>query len=243
MVSVNVRVRRSTFKTNTLQRLAAFEQAERSVTRKAAAEANRVSKAKAKAVRPPAPPRKGRMNVPGALADNIEWVANNQTGGVALNRKRLDSKVPWWVVQEIGTGRRATIKVGKRSSTGRTGAGGGTGNTRGRPTNASRGARGSNFIQVESQIGRIIPGHLVWATGPGGQYTAPGGARNQQLHLRRRVKGAPLGPKRRRGDEMIITKEIKGKGFIKAGAREGFRDYKNGMVAAAKTTLGKPRRP
>lgn len=232
LLLLNIRVKdknRSTFGTDFLRRLDALEAANKQALSRAAADAERISKDRAKALRPPAPSRKGRSNKPGALADNINWRVVD--GNVVLDRKRLDQRVKWWVVQEIGTNKKAAVKVGGQKR------------TAGRPSKAATNAPGGKFVSVRSQKGRRIPGHLAFGTGPGGNWVAPSANnKNQQLFLMAKLKGAPLGPLRAGAtavQDLRIREEIKPKGFIRVGAREGFRGYRNDVVAAARATLAK----
>lgn len=214
------------------QRLRQFQQAAERIARDAAREANTVSKAKARAVRPPAPPRKGRAQAPGALGRAINWEATGTD--VALDRKRLDNTVPWWVVQEIGTGQKASARYGVDPQSPL--------RSRGRPKKDETNNPGGRHFTVRSQKGRRIPGHLAFGTGPSGQYVAPGAGRGQQLHLLSQLKGVPFGPTQKRAtavNALFIKREIEGKHFIRDGAREGFRDYKNDLLAAARASLAK----
>ena len=123
----------------------------------AAAVANKVTQNEIPRRRPGAPPRLGRA---GTLR-NLRW--KTMTGGVEFDLAQADRAAPWWIVQEIGTGKSAVI---------------GSGNTQfGR--------------RVRSQRGRMIPNSLAWATGPGGRYAAPGSAANQQLQLAINLRGVP----------------------------------------------------
>lgn len=197
---------------------------------KAAREANSVSKTKAKAIRPPAPPRPGRVQTPGALARAINWQVIG--GDVVLDRKRLDNVVPWWVVQEIGTGQKASAKYGQNPELGN--------RSRGRPKKSEINNPGGRHFSVRSQRGRRIPGSLAFGTGPGGKFEFPSGRRNQQLYLLSSLKGVPFSPLKNKAtavNAMYIKREIEGKHFIRDGAREGYRDYRNDVVAAARATL------
>lgn len=232
LLMLNIRVidrGKSTFGPAFMRRLDALDQANTQALQRAAAEANRISKNKARALRPPTAPRRGRTSPPGALAANIDWSVKD--GQVVLDRQKLDTKVKWWVVQEIGTNSKAVVRRGGEQA------------PKGRPSKASVNAPGGRNVSVRSQKGRRIPGNLAFGTGPRGQWTPPtAGRQDQQLHLMSQLKGVPLGALKSKStaiQDLRISREIKPKGFIRQGAREGFRDYRNDVVAAARASLGK----
>lgn len=209
-----------------IKRLDTLERATENAAKSAAAEAQRVSKDKAKAIRPPAPPRPGRAQAPGALARAINWKAVGTD--VVLDRQALDKQVPWWVVQEIGTGNTATAQSGEDTDgPNRVG--------QGRPAKKNTNVAGGKHFKVKKQRGRLIPGTLAFGNA-GGQWQAPKrGRRSDQLFPMSSLKGGPSGP----GRPLVIRNEIPPKRFIQTGAREGFRDYRNDVVAAARATLAK----
>jgi hypothetical protein len=199
-------------------RLAAFTTQVETAARKAAIEADRISKRNAKGIRAPQAPRPYRTSPPGALAKNIDWkVDPTDSAFVQLDTQRLDSVVRWWKVQEIGTGKSAVIRKG------------------GKPNPQGRVPKGANYkIQIKSQKGRIIPGTLVFVARNGNAQRFSDRSKRQALVERTHAKNAtrfPINPVR-------IRNEIEGKHFIRDGAREGFRDYRNDVIAAARATLG-----
>jgi len=191
---------------------------------RAARVATDVSRANVRRSRPLAPPRAGRYH---GLKDAIRWrpIGAEPSAGVGLALQELNQKFPPWLVQEIGTGQRAVQHVG------------GSPNPVGRPT------KGAAYVKtVKSQIGRRISPGLVFAAG--GRYVPPGSGRNQQLFLRSQVKGAPVRFDRatRRSQPAIrISKEIRGQHFIKKGGQAGFREYRESVLAAARSQLKKRR--
>lgn len=165
-----------------------------------------------------APPRAGRRSTGGQFTSNLQWVVTGDA--VAFDQAAADSKVPYWIIQEIGTGKSATLKQGGQK------------NPRGRPR------AGATYVKtVRSQRGRLIPSSLVFASGPGGQYTPPGAGGGQQLYLRSRIKGVPA----RRGP-MVISREIEGQHFVREGSQAGFRQYRPTVLAAARRAFQGHRR-
>lgn len=199
-------------------RLNAFTTQVETAARKAATEADQVSKRKAKGIRAPQAPRPYRTSAPGALAKNIDWkVDPADSTFVQLDTGRLDAAVRWWKVQEIGTGKSATIRKG------------------GKPNPQGRVPKGADYkVQVKSQKGRLIPGTLVFVARNGNAQRFSDRSKGQALVERAQAKNGtrfPINPVR-------IRHEIEGKHFIRDGAREGFRDYRNDVLAAARATLG-----
>src|SRR4051812_4582837 len=95
------------------RRVTRFQQAELAARRDAAQMAQAVSRAQSPARRPIAPPRNGRAQS-SRLKTNIDW-KTGAVGGrsiVRLDTDKLNRLNPYWVIQEIGTGKRATIKRG-----------------------------------------------------------------------------------------------------------------------------------
>lgn len=210
---------RGTFSKKFDARLIDFEQRVQQAARKAAGEANRVSKQKAKPVRPPAPPRAGRTSPPGALAKAIDWhIDPTDDAFIVLNQAAMDSTVKWWRVQEIGTGKSATVRKG------------------GQPNPRGQVPKAATFrVQVKSQRGRLLPGHLVFASRAGNAQRFSDRSKRQALVPRSVAKNSVNVPVRLR----TIKNEIEGKHFIRDGAREGFRDYRSDVIAAARATLAK----
>lgn len=164
-----------------------------------------------------APERPGRWDTGGHFTESLRWVPETDAfGGVKFDTRYADEHVPQWIIMEIGTGERATLRNGMAA------------NPQGRP-----GAGATYVRSVKSQRGRVIPFSLAWGTGPSGEYTPPAAAEGQQLYLRSQLLGAPLGmsyePR-----QMHITKEIKGQRFVNAGSIAGFRDYRTSVLAAAR---------
>jgi len=202
-------------------RIRNFEAAVRSAQQSAALVATKTSRSKVKRVRPLAPTRAGRYH---GLRDAIRWAPVQ--GGVGLAKQELDQKFPVWLVQEIGTGQRATQRVA------------------GRPNPSGRPAKNATYIKtVKPQAGRPISSAFVFAT-KGGTYSPAGAARGQQLYLRSQVKGAPVynSQTRRTAPRIVISKEIEGQHFVRDGGRAGSREYRRTVLAAARTQLRKKRR-
>ena len=166
--------------------------------------------------------RAGRESTGGHLGSMIDWRAGTVKGMsvVALDINRLTSAAPHWIIQEIGTGNRATVhKVGQS-------------NPLGRP------AKGANYIRtVKSQRGRVIKAGLVFATS-GGRFSFPGSARHQQIQLASQVTGIP-------GYQppIVIQREIHGQHFVQRGGNQGFSQYRTSVLGAARQAFRKNYRP
>lgn len=149
--------------------------------------------------RPPAAPRKGRPTTRGKLPSLLEWKVTAD-GMVTFQRRQVEARAPYWIIHEIGTGNKATIRTA------------GAKNPVGRPK------KGSNYVvEVKSQKGRLLPKHLVWSRDRQ-RYdpTAP-----SQLFPRRGMSGVPrFDPKRRQ----YISREIHGRHMVQVGGRMG-RNY------------------
>lgn len=149
------------------------------------------------------------------IEDVLKWRVRD--GKVVLNGTDLNSRSKHWLIQEIGTNRSVTIYQGPTKQLVRS---------------------------IPTQRGRRISSGLVFATGPGGKYAAPGGSRNQQLYLRSKVKGAPIVQRHvrrgddigsRRGNTIRIRKEIPGQHFVRDGGKAGFLQYRKSVLAAARS--------
>ena len=192
--------------------------------RRAAAKiATKTSAATFKAKRPGnSPKRPGRRFADGKLSRHVKWSASPSGSMVELNVRALDRGAPHWIIQEIGTKERATIKMG------------GSKNPKGRSKN------GSSYVKtVRSQKGRRISAGLAFGRSPSGKYSPPSRkTSNQQLYPRQNLKGG--GPFR----PIFIRKEIEGQHFVQKGAEEGFREYRTSVRAAARAAFaGQPYRP
>lgn len=163
--------------------------------------------------RPTAQPRPGRNDR--SIRSAIQWQPWDQ--GVRLNVQKLDNEAPHWIIQEIGTGNTANLRTG------------GIGLGVGRPRKDAVTRR-----HVPKQAGRRISRRLVWAD-QGGNFAQYSAGRHQ-LALASQVSGVPY-----RRKTIVIHREIKPQGFIKAGAKEGFRVYRQSVLSAARTTLTRKR--
>lgn len=105
--------------------------------------------------RPPAPPRPGRPTTEGHFTSFIHWMPSSKNKGfVEFDIPALETKAPYWLIQEIGTNHSATI--------------------------LNSGVQ----VSVKSQLGRTISANLFWASGPGGQAVkAVTGGFGEQLYL------------------------------------------------------------
>jgi hypothetical protein len=199
-------------------RISQLDQAEQQARHAAADLATRTTRSSFHYLRPAnAPRRAGRSSTGGKMTSRLSWVARSGPDApVEFDINAADREAPHWIIQEIGTGESATIRRG------------GAKNPQGRPV------RGADYVRtVRAQRGRAIPASLAFGTGPRGTYTAAGDATGQQLYLRSKLKGAPIGPHHAR-HAVYITKEIAAQHFVKKGAEEGFRQYRASVLAAAR---------
>lgn len=142
----------------------------------------------------------------------LEWRATADR--VAFDAQQANSRVPYWIIQEIGTGESARIREAGETV------------RRGRPSREEASVRSP---RIPSQRGRLIPGSLAFGTAEGGNFTPAGAARGEQLYLRSRLKNAPV---QRR--PLVITREIEGQHFVQKGGEAGFRQYRTSVLAAAR---------
>lgn len=183
-----------------------------------------VSRNSIKSVRPTAPLRPGRYH---GLRDAVKWGALRNSDGVQVAVSQLNSKFPPWLVHEIGTGQKAIQHVG------------------GKPNPVGRPAKGATHVKaVKSQIGRRLSPGLVFASGNKYQGPDKGRFRQDQIVPRAGVTGAPPRFDRatsRSQPGIRISREIPAQHFIKKGGEAGFRDYRQSVLAAARSQLKKRR--
>lgn len=169
--------------------------------------------------------RRGR-NFP-VLASNLRWVSGKDSeAAVEFDIADADTRMKFWIVQEIGSGQRATIKRG------------GSANPGGRPK------KGNTYVRsVRAQRGRAIGhGGLAFGTGPVGKWTRPGAAKGQQIQIVKNLSGVPpwsIG----RLPRIIIRREIEGRHMVARGAEAGFRQYETEVLAAARRAFGGSSQP
>lgn len=170
-------------------------------------------------LRPNPGPRAGR-NHSNRLKTVLQWRVT-ATGDVEFDQNRANAQNRYWIIQEIGTNARATMRVG------------GSKNPRGRARS------GADYIRtIPAQRGRLISRGLAFGTN-NGVYAYPGSARNQQLYLASKLRGVPS-PR----TQLVISKEISGRHFVKKGGQQGFRAYQTSVIAAARQAFaGHPYRP
>lgn len=212
--------------TELAKRIARFEEQIATARREAAATATAKSKAAVKRIRPIADPRPGRNYEP--IQNNLRWASGTSQDQdlVRLDTKSLDQKSRHWIIQNIGTGNSAVVHQA------------------GRPNPQGRPAKDSTYVKsIKSQRGRRISAGLVFATGPAGQYTPPGQGSGQQLYLRSKVSGGARGrsawTRTHSQPGIIIRREIRPQRFVQAGAKQGFRQYRESVLSAARTAFEK----
>lgn len=156
--------------------------------------------------------RNKRSSTGGRFADFLQWKVD-ENGQVAFDLDRAKA-APHWIIMELGTASRGRMRFAGDSD---------------------RGVDSSVTMRtVRAQKGRRIHPAFVFATGPGGQYSAPGEATGQQLFARNKVTGAP---RQRLG--IKIKREIEAQHFVKKGAETGFLHYRESVLAAARQAFQK----
>lgn len=183
------------------QQLLYLEQAARM---SAAAVATSKSQAQFTYLRKVVAPRQGRETTGGRLRGMLQWQADPNDTHVRFPWQQLDKVAPHWIVQEIGTGKRAIMRHAVSSQPGNR-----TGRRVGRTRNNS-----PDLKIVKSQVGRPI------ALLP-----------NTDTGIRTRI--GPIGRK-----PVTIQREIRGKHFVREGAKAGHRSYRQQLVAAARLSFG-----
>lgn len=210
------------------RRVRNLKSAERSARQAAAREATKVTDQYATRVRPDAPPRPGRENA--GLKRNLRWMSSTVRSEVYFDQGTADALVPYWIIQEIGTGQRGTLKRGMAPDDFRN-------RPLGRPTKGSNRTRA-----IKSQLGRRISAGLVWAD-RSGTYQVPSSSRypRDQIFPASTVLGVVTrrgnGPSTYRAG-IRIGREIQGKHMVKKGGEAGFRQYYESVLAAARREFG-----
>lgn len=164
------------------------------------------------------PDRENRQSTGGRFAEALQWRASGNIPEVAFDLTTANHRAQYWIIQELGTGESAVLKRA------------GSPNPHGRPRT------GANYVvSIPKQTGRFISPNLGWADAEGGVLTAPGAGAGQQLYLISKLTG-PRGGKARRNRKrkLYIGHEITGQHMVQAGGREGFRQYNDQVLAAAR---------
>lgn len=120
--------------------------------------------------RPHAAPRSGRPTTGGTFDQLIRWRPDGR-GNIAFDFQGLKGAAPYFLIQEIGTGKTATI------------------------------LNPQGTVTVRSQVGRTISANLYWASGPGGNAVAPrSGASGDQIYAAAELNASTLArvPQRRK---------------------------------------------
>jgi hypothetical protein len=152
-------------------------------------------------------PKRGRKSTKGGFTKLIKW--RKYKGYVQFQRVSLEAAAPYWLVQEIGTGKDAVMYSGDD---------------------------GGTSINIPSQQGRVIPGSLVWADAQGQYDTPRPGVRNQQLMSYKDVIGAPY---KQDLEPMRIGREIEGKHYIQRGGSVANAAYQTSLLSLAQDLFGK----
>lgn len=101
--------------------------------------------------RPLAPPRPGRKTTGGGFANDLEWLPTTK-GNIEFDVLGIEGQAPYYLIQEIGTGKSAVILNPPGS------------------------------IAIRSQRGRLINLGLQWADGTGQAPSRPGHGGLQQIY-------------------------------------------------------------
>lgn len=214
-LTLQVKDRQDMFGTGLDRRLKKLSDAEQAARTQAARIATQRTRSNFQYRRDAIAVRAGRSSTGGKMRQHLSWKVKKNT--VEFDVKHADSRVPHWIIQEIGTGQRATLRRAGET------------NPTGRPRN------GATYVRtVRSQKGRPIKVGLVFATG--GQYSPPGSRVDEQLQLASKVNGVP--PRNRRA-RMVIKREIQGQHFVQKGGTTAFRVYENTVRAAARQAFQK----
>ena len=85
--------------------------------------------------------RPKRPSTQGAFASHVNWSPKGDGHSVALGVSELEGAAPYWIIQEIGTGKSANINKGSQGT----------------------GTRAPRSVSVRRQAGRILPRGLIWS--------------------------------------------------------------------------------
>lgn len=195
------------------RRIAEAVQAEERARAGAARTATRGTRANFHPRRQPIAPRPGRSSTGGQMTQHLQWL-DRGNGMVEFDIKKADHEVPHWIIQDIGTGKRAVLKHAAA------------------PNPVGRPKKGATYVRtVPSQRGRRVRGGLVFASG--GQYSPTGSRRDEQLQWASKVIGVPF-----RAPAIRINKEIRGQHFVERGSEAGFSQYRQSVLGAARQAFG-----
>lgn len=220
-------------------RVAVFAEAELSARRSAAAEATTVTRDRARAVRPYAPDRDGRAS--GRMSQTLKWTPTDETSrvsGVRFDLASAEANSPYWAIQEVGTGPKATAQM-----------------FRANPKDPANPVK-AGTITVPTQVGRVLPRGLGWGTGVGGKFQRPGEGQNQQIYRlveldmgtqgtggnTRNPRSGNRATHKTEAARIIIRREIPPKGMVKAGGIAGFRRYSRELLAGWQQAFKRSRR-
>lgn len=180
--------------------------------------------------------RAGRPTTRGQFSSYIEWFPWPNDAGVGFDYGKLEDKAPYWIIQEVGTGKSYQMLEHLPGDE--------------KPSVVDAGS-------IKKQQGRLIPGGLAWGDSSGNYHRPQHGRRTDQIHPVAKLSIAKTEVKKARGagrtknlrstamlrtPQVQIRKEIKGKHFVKAGGVVGARLYRNQLLAAAEKTLRKRQR-
>lgn len=190
-----------------------------------ATEVSRRTFASKRSGRPFAAPRRGRRTTRGRFESHIAWLdLPGPWSFVIFDEDELEDAAPYYLINEVGTGSRAT-----------------------RYRHKPDGTLVAEPIGFASQKGRYIKPGLVWADG--GNAVRPSRARygQDQLHPAARVSVAKTsrGTTRRkraavnplRTPRVRISKEIEPKHYIREGGKAGYAQYSTSIRSAARNTF------
>jgi hypothetical protein len=158
--------------------------------------------------RPEAPERAGRPTTQGQFPGFLRW-NRDARGNIRFDSADLETRAPYWLIQEVGTGQSARI------------------------------LNPAGEVSVRSQIGRRIPLSLQWADSQGSEptrgSTAFGGF--QQLYLTHLFGPDKDGNPRKPVRAGRIRREIKGKHYLRDGGLLGMSTLRRELMGDAEKTF------
>lgn len=199
--------------------IASFQRRAQAATQRAARQATEASRRRFRSKlsgREVTPSRSGRRSTGGAFAQSIDWAPSFTPGQmrVDLQTTKLAKAAPYWLIQDVGTGKSATLK-----SHGRTGA------------------VSARSVSIKTQVGRRLPAGLVWTAMTGG------GRRDQIVPRSTAGIGfeADAQGNYPRYKRIKILEEIKGKRYIQAGSDAGYAQLRGDLDKIFKSEFSKRR--
>jgi hypothetical protein len=168
----------------------------------------------------------GRPSTQGGGVSLLTWRA--QDGAVRFNWQAANNIMPYLIIQEVGTGRAASIQDPAA----------GTSGTFNVPTKSGAVQR----YTIPSQRGRFISPRLLWSDRMGGSPMRRASGPNQNAQLYPASMLDPTEVANFRSSRKRIRREIRGKHAIREGGIQGFRKY-DGLIAIEWQRISQALRP